>query len=64
MPTKRVHSISRSIAMEYYAHRPMIMLLLEFLENSIDGYLELCKDLSHEFMNYFHVSKKHKNYLD
>ena len=30
----------------------------------MDGYIELCKDLCHKFMNKFDGTKKFNNYLD
>jgi hypothetical protein len=55
---------SNPIAMKYYAHMSLRMLEQEFLDNGMDGYMELCKDLCWEFMDKYHVSEKFNNYLD
>jgi hypothetical protein len=49
---------ARPIAMKYYAYRSMDMLELDFFNNSMDGYVELCKYLCQEFMCKFDNSKK------
>jgi hypothetical protein len=50
--------------MRYYVHRDMGMLERTFLDNGLDGYVDLCKDLCKEFMEACDTSKKFNNYLD
>jgi hypothetical protein len=50
--------------MKYYAHMSMDMLEYKFLNNGLDGYMELCKDLCREFMKAFDESEKFNNYLE
>jgi hypothetical protein len=45
-------------------HRSLGMLEWEFLNNGMDGYVELCKDLYQEFMSKFDAFEKFNNYLD
>jgi hypothetical protein len=54
----------RTIAIKYYVQRLLKMLQWEFLDNSMDGYVELCKDLCCELLTEFDVSEKFNNYLD
>jgi hypothetical protein len=35
-----------------------------YLDGSMDGYVELCKDLRHEFMKELDEFEKFNNYLD
>jgi hypothetical protein len=42
----------------------MDLLELNFLDNSMDWYVELHKDLCCEFMKSFDESEKYNNYLD
>jgi hypothetical protein len=55
---------ARLVAMKYYMYKSMNMLEHTFLDNGMYGYVELCKDLCHEFMKSFNESKKYNNYLD
>jgi hypothetical protein len=50
--------------MRYYAHRSIDMLECTFLDNGLDMYVELYKDLCREFMKSFDKSEKYNNYLD
>jgi hypothetical protein len=50
--------------MRYYAHRDMDMLERSFLDNGLDGYVDLCKELCNEFMNACDTSEHCNNYLD
>jgi hypothetical protein len=50
--------------MRYYVHRDMGMLERTFLDNGLDGYVDLCKDLCCEFMEACDTSEKYNNYLD
>jgi hypothetical protein len=63
-PSRDYTGFSIPIAMKYYAHRSMDMLEPKFLNNGMDGYVELFKDLCCEFMRSFDESKKYNNYLD
>jgi hypothetical protein len=54
----------RSIAIKYYAYRSMDMLERDFLDNDIDKYVELWKDLCHKFMRSFYESEKYINNQD
>jgi hypothetical protein len=54
----------RPVAMRYYAHRDMDMLEHSFLDNGLDGYVDLCKELCNEFMNACDTSEHCNNYLD
>jgi hypothetical protein len=62
-PPREYTRFARSIAMKYYAHRSMDMLERTFLDNELDGYVELYKDLRRKFMKSFDESKKY-NYLN
>jgi hypothetical protein len=50
--------------MKYYTHRSFKILEQKFLDNGMDGYVELCRDLCREFMSEFDVFEKLNNYLD
>jgi hypothetical protein len=50
--------------MKYYAHKTMDSLECNYLDGSMDGYVELCKDLCCGFMKELDDSKKFNNYLD
>jgi hypothetical protein len=52
-PLKEYTQFSRPRAMTYYVHRSLRMLEQKFLDNSLDGYVELCKDPCQEFMSKF-----------
>jgi hypothetical protein len=54
----------RLYAMRYYAHRDMDMLERTFLDNGLDGYVALCKELCCEFMKACDTSEQFNNYLD
>jgi hypothetical protein len=54
----------RPYAMRYYAHRDMDMLERTFLNNRLDGYIALCKELCKEFIKACDDSKQFNNYLD
>jgi hypothetical protein len=49
--------------MKYYAHKSTDMLEHTFLDNGMDGYVDLCKDLCRKFMKSFDESEKYNNYL-
>jgi hypothetical protein len=55
---------TRPVAMRYYAHRDMDMLERTFLDNGLDGYVALCKELCNEFMKACDTSEQFKDYLD
>jgi hypothetical protein len=63
-PPRDYTGFARPVAMKYYAHRSMDMLEHNFLDNGMDGYVELCKDLCCEFIKSFDEFKKYNNYLD
>jgi hypothetical protein len=63
-PPKEYTAFARSVVMRYYAHRDMDMLEHTFLDNELDGYIDLCKDLCCEFMEACDTSEKYNNYLD
>jgi hypothetical protein len=48
----------RPVAMRYYAHRDMDMLERSILDNGLDGYVALCKELCNEFMNACDTSER------
>jgi hypothetical protein len=50
--------------MKYYAHETMDSLERNYLDGGMDGYVELCKDLSCKFMKELDDSEKFNNYLD
>jgi hypothetical protein len=50
--------------MRYYAHRDMDMLECTFLDNGLDGYVALCRELCNEFMKACDDSEQFNNYLD
>jgi hypothetical protein len=50
--------------MRYYVHRDMHMLERTFLDNGLDGYVALCKELCYEFMKACDTSEQFNNYLD
>jgi hypothetical protein len=54
----------RLVVMRYYAHRDMDMLERTFLDNRLDGYVALCKELCCEFMKACDTSEQFNNYLD
>jgi hypothetical protein len=49
-PLRGYTAFIRPIAMRYYVHRDMDMLEHTFLDNGLDGYVALCKELCCEFM--------------
>jgi hypothetical protein len=63
-PPRGYMAFVRPVAMRYYAHRGMDMLERTFLNNGLDGYVALCKDLCKKFMKACDDSKKFNNYLD
>jgi hypothetical protein len=63
-PPRGYTAFARPVAMRYYAHRDMDMLERTFLDNGLDGYVDLCKDLCHEFMEACDTSEQFNNYLD
>jgi hypothetical protein len=63
-PPKEYTHFARPIAMKYYMYKYLRMLEHEFLDNSMDRYVELCKDLCRQFMHKFDASKKFNNYAD
>jgi hypothetical protein len=63
-PLKEYMAFARPIVMRYYVHRDMGMLECTFLDNGLDGYVDLCKDLCREFMEACDTSEKYNNYLD
>jgi hypothetical protein len=63
-PLRRYTAFARPVAMRYYAHRDMDMLERTFLDNGLDGYVDLCKDLCREFMEACDTSEQFNNYLD
>ena len=50
--------------MRYYAHKDMDMLERTFLDNGLDGYVDLCKDLCHKFMEACDTFEQFNNFLD
>jgi hypothetical protein len=50
--------------MRYYAHRGMDMLERTFLNNGLDGYVVLYKELCKEFMEACDTSEQFNDYLD
>jgi hypothetical protein len=50
--------------MRYYAHRDMDMLEHTFLDNGLDGYVALCKELCCKFMKACDTSEEFNNYID
>jgi hypothetical protein len=63
-PPREYTRFARLVAMRYYAHRSMDILKCTFLDNRLDGYVELCKDLCRKFMKLFDDSEKYNIYLD
>jgi hypothetical protein len=63
-PPREYTGFARPVAMRYYAHRSIDMLECTFLDNGLDMYVELYKDLCREFMKSFDKSEKYNNYLD
>jgi hypothetical protein len=63
-PPRGYTAFVRPVAMRYYAHRDMDMLECTFLDNGLDGYVALCKELCCEFMKACNTSEQFKNYLD
>jgi hypothetical protein len=62
-PPREYTAFARPVAMRYYAHKDMDMLECTFLDNGLDGYVDLCKDLCCEFMEACDTFEKY-NYLD
>jgi hypothetical protein len=60
-PPRGYTAIVRPVAMRYYTHRGMDMLERTFLDNGLDGYVALCKDLCKEFMKAFDDSEQFNN---
>ena len=54
----------RPYAMRYYVHKDMDMLECTFLDNGLDGYVALYKELCKEFMKACNDSEQFNNYLD
>jgi hypothetical protein len=50
--------------MKYYAYRSLKMLKHEFLDTSMDKYVELCKDLYRKFIHEFDAFEGFNNYLN
>jgi hypothetical protein len=63
-PPRGYTAFVRLVAMRYYAHRDMDMLERTFLDNGLDGYVALCKELCCEFMKACDTSEQFNNYLD
>jgi hypothetical protein len=63
-PPREYTAFVRPVAMRYYIHRGMDMLERTFLDNGLDGYVDLCKDLCREFMEACDTSEQYNNYLD
>jgi hypothetical protein len=63
-PPREYMVFARPVAMRFYAHRDMDMLERTFLDNGLDGYVDLCKDLCREFMEACDTSEQFNNYLD
>jgi hypothetical protein len=63
-PPREYTTFARPVAMRYYAHRDMDMVEHTFLNNGLDGYVDLCKDLCREFMEACDTSEQYNNYLD
>jgi hypothetical protein len=63
-PPRGYTAFVRPYAMRYYAHRDMDMLERTFLDNRLDGYIALCKELFKEFMKACDDSEQFNNYLD
>jgi hypothetical protein len=63
-PPREYTGYARLVPMRYYAHRSIDMLEHIFLDNGLDGYVELYKDLCREFMKSFDTFEKYNNYLD
>jgi hypothetical protein len=63
-PPRVYTAFVRPVAMRYYAHKDMDMLECSFLNNGLDGYIALCKELCNEFMNACDTSEQFNNYLD
>jgi hypothetical protein len=63
-PPRGYTAFVRPYAMRYYAHRDMDMLERTFLDNRLDGYIALCKELCKEFMKACDDSEQFNNYLD
>jgi hypothetical protein len=61
-PPRGYTAFVRPVAMRYYAHRDM--LERTFLDNGLDGYVDLCKELCNEFMEACDTSEQFNNYLD
>jgi hypothetical protein len=57
-------AFARSVAMRYYANRGMDMLERTFLDNGLDEYVALCKELCCEFMKACDTSEEFNDYLD
>jgi hypothetical protein len=63
-PPREYTAFARPVVMRYYAHRDMDMLERTFLDNGLDGYVALCKDLCRKFMEACDTSEQFNNYLD
>jgi hypothetical protein len=63
-PPRGYTAFVRPVAMRYYAHRDMDMLERTFLNNGLDGYVALCKELCCKFMKACDTSEQFNNYLD
>ena len=63
-PPREYTSFARPIAMKFYAHRSMDMLERTYLDQGLDGFVLLCKDLCKELMKEFDQSELYNNYLD
>ena len=63
-PPREYTTFTRPVAMKFYAHGGMDMLEGTYLDQGLDGYVLLCKDLCKEFMKEFDQSEQFNNYLD
>jgi hypothetical protein len=63
-PPRGYMAFARLVAMKYYVPRDMDMLERTFLNNGLDGYVDLCKDLCREFMEACDIFEQFNNYLD
>jgi hypothetical protein len=63
-PPREYTAFARPVAMRYYVHRDMDMLECTFLDNGLDGYVALNKELCCEFMKACDTSEQFNNYLD
>ena len=57
-------AFARRVAMRYYAYRGMDMLERTFLDNGLDGYVALYKELYCKFMKACDTSEQFDDYLN